>query len=110
MSELDLTPAVRITRIVAAGVIHRVRICAAVRLRARQDVMRIRHVADAIDDSAFFGQRKLLAHTVSEPSLLDRVAVQLSDVHRNHLALLVVPRTIADAVTYIDGTRALRAH
>src|SRR5206468_479819 len=58
VAKLNLSSAVGIARIVAAGVIHRVGIRASVRLRPGQDVMRIRHIADAVHDPCLFRQRE----------------------------------------------------
>src|SRR5262249_38217327 len=65
MAKLDLPSSIRIARVIAAGVIHCIRISAAIRLRARQNIVRVGHVADAIDDSAFFSQRKLFTERVA---------------------------------------------
>src|SRR5206468_8187650 len=55
------------------------------------------------------GERELLAERVAEPRLLDRVAVELADIHRDHRAVRVVPRTVADAIARVDRAGALRA-
>src|SRR5438552_9122242 len=57
MSELHLAPAVGVARVVAAGVIHAVGVRGAVRARPREDVVRVRHVADTIVDPGLLGQR-----------------------------------------------------
>ena len=75
----------------------------AVRLRAGEDVVPVRRVAAAVDHLALLGQRGLLADLVVG-------AVQIVDVLRDHLALGVLPRAVADAVAGVDGCPgALRA-
>src|SRR5262249_23631594 len=77
----------------------------AVRLRAGQHVVIVRRIADAGDHGAALGQRRLRAELVV-------IAVQVIDVLRDHLALEVLPRALADAVASIDrlgATGRLRA-
>src|SRR5215831_5733427 len=74
----ELRRALAVARPVVARVIAAVGVRAAVRLRARQNVVLIRRVADAVDGGVLFRQRELLAQDVAEPRLLDRIAVQLA--------------------------------
>ena len=100
---------VRVARVVAARVIRGVRVRAAVRLRAGEDVVLVRHVADAVDDRLLLAQRQLLPERVAHTGLLDRVAVELGDALRDALSAGVEPRPVADAVTRVDRARTLRA-
>ncbi len=59
--------------------------------------MPIRLHADASDHVASFRERGLLVEVIAG-------AVQVIDVLRDHDALGVLPRTLADAVAGIDGT------
>jgi hypothetical protein len=61
MPELHGAAAIGVAGVVAAGVVHVVGVGTAVRLGARQDVMLIRHVADAIHDCLLLRQRELFA-------------------------------------------------
>ncbi len=70
----------------------------AVGLRAGQDVVLIRHIADAIHRCALLVQRECLVDAV--PVALD-VAVQIGHVVGDQLSARVVPRTRADAVACV---------
>src|SRR5579862_6337078 len=110
VSQLHGAAAVRVARVVAAGVVHAVGVGAPVRHRAGEDVVRVRHVADAVDDRLLLGQRDLLAERDAHARLIERVAVQLRHALGHALAARVVPGTVADAVARVDRARALRAH
>src|SRR5207249_5778779 len=56
MAKLDLASTIGVTRVVAAGVIHRIGIRAAVGLRTGQDVVRIGHVTHTVHDALLFRQ------------------------------------------------------
>src|SRR5690606_12310737 len=64
---------------------------------AREDVVLVGRVADAVDHVAVLGERGLLGDVVG------RGVVQLVDVRGDHDALGVVPWTPADAVAGVDG-------
>src|SRR5262249_51637564 len=81
----------------------------AVRGGSGEDVVLVRHVADAVHDRLLLGERELLAERVADPRLLDRVPVELGDTLAHALTAGVVPRSVADAVTRVDRARALRA-
>src|SRR5687768_765991 len=83
--------------------------CAAVRLRAGEDVVLVRLVADAIHELALLADRGQLIDPVAEARLLERIAVQFGGVSRNLLAARVEPGACADAIARVDGVRTLRA-
>ena len=83
----ELSRAHVVARPVVARVVHRVRECGAVRSRAGQDVMLVRHVAYAIDTLFLFTECDLLAESVSRPRLIDRVAMKRPEVPGDHLAI-----------------------
>ena len=96
-------------RPVVARVIPRV-----VGIRAAFDCRPGQHVVFAAREGvrhwvAFFIERVRDADEIADARLLERVAVQLGDIRSDELALLVVPRAVANAVTSIDGIRPLRA-
>src|ERR1051326_2694650 len=101
MSELGLTCTA--ARPVVAGVILIVRVRTAIRLRARQNVMRVRSVAEPIYNLAALGQGGLLEEIVSDPCLFERVSVKLGERVGNRLSQRIVPRPSADSITGIDG-------
>src|ERR1700687_5570240 len=76
VAELHRAPAVGVAGVVAARVIHPVRVAAAVRLRACQDVVLVRCVADAVDGRVLVRQRDLLAQRITYPRLFDCVAME----------------------------------
>src|SRR5262249_26534168 len=86
---------------VGAGAILAGRERGTVRLRARQDVVRVRRVAAPVDGVALLGERGLLVDVVR--------AVELGEVLGDDDALGVLPGPCADAVARIDGAGALRA-
>src|SRR5262249_40354219 len=100
----ELRRALGVARPVVARVVGAVGVAAAVRLRAGEDVVLVRRVADAVDRRLLLGERELLAEDVAEPRLLDRVAVQFADVLGDALASRVVPGPAADPVARADGT------
>src|SRR5439155_17260838 len=102
VAKLDLPSAVGVACVIAAGVIHRIGIRASVGLRPGQDVMRIRHIADAVHDPCLFRQRKLLSERVANTCLLNRVAMQIGYAHGDTLAARVIPGSAADAVTRVN--------
>jgi hypothetical protein len=76
---------------------------AARRVGARQDVVDVRLVADAVHLFALLVQRRRLADVVT-------VRVQILDVGRDQCAARVEPRSAADAVARVhDTVRPLRA-
>src|SRR5499427_5592935 len=86
---------------VAAGAILAGRERGTVRLRARQDVVRVRRVAAPVDGVALLGERGLLVDVVR--------AVKLGEVLGDDDAFGVLPGPCADAVARVDGAGALRA-
>src|SRR5262249_34304250 len=80
-----------------------------IRTRPREDVMLIRHVADAVVRHALLGQRDLLAHGIPDTGLVNRVAVEHAFIHRDDLAPCVVPRAVADPIARVHRTRPLGA-
>src|SRR4029453_15774551 len=72
----------------------------AVRLRAGQDVVVVRRVADAGNDGAALGQRRLHAELVV-------VAVKIVDVLRNDLPFEILPGAASDTIAGVDGLRAV---
>ena len=92
-----------------AHVIGRVREGFAVGLRTGEDVVLIRCVSDAVDERVFLRLRQLLAESVADARLLDRVAVQLRDVLRDPLTGGDGPGAAPDAIARIYGRpRVLR--
>jgi len=69
---------------------------AAVRLRARQDIVHVGGVATAVDGLALLGQRRLLAQ-------LALGSVQVGHAPGDDGAFGVAPRALADAVACVDG-------
>src|SRR4029077_516389 len=92
--------ALRARRPVLAGAIVRAGERGTVRLRAREDVMPVRLVADAVVDVALLAECRLLGEIVGG-------AVQVSDVLGDHDALGILPGSLADAVARIDGRLAV---
>jgi hypothetical protein len=86
---------------VAAGAVLGAREGGAVRLRAGEDVVHVGRVAAAVDRLALLAQGGLPV----DPVVL---AVQVSEVARDHLAPGVLPRAAADAVAGVDGGAAVR--
>jgi hypothetical protein len=80
-----------------------------VRARTREDVVRVRHVADAVDHGVLLGQRDLLAHRVANTRLVNCVAVEHAFVHCDHLPPRVIPGAVADPIARVDGAWSLRA-
>src|SRR5262245_1138444 len=109
MTQLSAPHTVGVTRPIRAGVVHAVRVGAPIRLRASEDVVLVWHVADAVDDRTLLAQRELLAEGVAHTSLVDRISVELGQVLTHTLTALIEPRTVADAIARVDGSRALRA-
>src|SRR5262245_57656237 len=87
---------------VAAGPVLARREGTPIHLRAGQNVVIVRCVADAGDDGAALGQRRRHAELVV-------VAVEIVDVLGHHFALEVLPRPLADAITGVDGLRTARS-
>src|SRR3954452_21143045 len=85
--------ALRTARPVLAGAVVGACEGGAVRLRSGQHVVTIRGVAAAVDDLALFAERGLFCQIVR--------TVQLGRVLGDHLALGVLPRTLADTVARI---------
>src|SRR5262245_24085000 len=109
MAQLYTTLAVGVARGVVACVIHAVRDGAAVRLGSREDIVRVRHVADAVDRLALFVQSTRLVDAISQARGFKRVAVQFGYVGGDDLAASVGPRTGADAIPRVDSAWTLRA-
>src|SRR5262249_53881448 len=93
----------RVARPVAAGVIGAVGEGRAIELRAGEDVVLVRRVADAFHGVALLGERGDLRQVVAAPRRFERVAVQVGHVLRDARVLRVVPRAGADAVGGVDG-------
>src|SRR5450631_4348270 len=91
--------ALRAARPVLAGAVVGPRKSGAVGLRSRQRVMAVRGIAATVDDIALLGKRGLLGEIVG--------GVQLGDILRDHDALGVLPRPLADAVTRIHRRLAV---
>src|ERR1700676_2809118 len=108
VAELYRAPPVGVAGVVGAGVIHPIGVGAAIGLRSGEDVVRVRHVADPVDDGLFLGQGELLPERVAEARLLDGVPVQLAHASADALPTGVEPRPVADAVTCVDGVGTLR--
>src|SRR4051812_41274982 len=83
-------------RPVAAGTVFAGCKRAAIRLRTGESVVAIGRVTDAGNHLAALGQRSLNAELIV-------VAVQVIDVLRHGFTFEILPRTIADTVTRIDG-------
>src|SRR6185436_4371931 len=71
------------------------RVGAAVRGRAGQHVMTVRHEARARNDLAALGERVVEAELVG-------VAVQFVEARGDHRALEVLPRAVSDALARVD--------
>src|SRR4030095_17015778 len=109
VTQLGTPHAVGVTRPIRAGVVHAVRVCPTIRLRPGEDVVLVRHVADAVDDRALFAQRDLLAESVAHPCLIERVSVKFGHVLTHTLTALIEPGTVADAIAGVDGALTLSA-
>src|SRR5206468_3359170 len=109
VAELGAAYAVGVARPVAAGVVHAVGIGSAVGLRAGENIVLVRRIADAVGDGALVVERNLLAERVANTGLLDGVSVELGDVLCDPLSPLIEPRPVADAIACVDGASALRA-
>src|SRR3954447_17469187 len=103
-----LRPRTRKVRPVLAGVILPVGVGAAVGLRAGQDVVLVRVVADAIDQRALFIARVVLCDQVTDAGEIERVAVELLEVTSDLRAGRAVPRALADTLTGIHRGFAVR--
>src|SRR4029453_10933101 len=96
---------VAILRPVAARLVVACREGRTVGLRPRQDVVLVRRIAAALHALALLGERGLLVEIVAR-------AVKIGDVLRDHIALRVLPWSLADAVLRVGGrgrSRRLRA-
>src|SRR5678815_456096 len=78
-------------------------------IRDSKDVVRVRHVADAVDRHVLLRQGDLLAQRVADTRLIDRVTVEHTVVHGDHLASGVVPRAVADSIARVHRAWSLRA-
>jgi hypothetical protein len=96
-------------------VVGTIRVRAAIRLRAGEDiVLDWRRVTDAVDYLALLGPRGLLEKIAAALRLDERVAVKLAEVLRNDRVLRVaklgqrsvVPGALANTVASIDGRLA----
>src|SRR6266850_1665547 len=105
MSELGGTRG-GIARPVAAGVVHAIGVSPAVGLRARQHVVRVRHIANAVDRHRLLGERSRLGYAVADTRLVERIAMQVSHILSDSCSAGPVPRSGANAVTSIDGCLA----
>src|SRR5262245_66685789 len=85
---------------IAAGPVLAGRESFAVRLRAGQDVVIVRRVADAGDHGAALGLRYLHAELVA-------VAVKIVDVLRNDLPFELLPGAASDTIAAVDGLGAV---
>src|SRR5262245_53643822 len=85
-----------VARPVAAGAVRRIRRHSTIKARIGEDVMRVRRVATTVHHRALLRQAVLLRQLVV-------VAVQVIDARRNDDALRIHPRTLADAITRVDG-------
>jgi len=101
MSELRRSAAIAVARPVIARRVAVARLKRSIRLRASQDVVLVRRVTDAVDDSPFLCQRRVLLEVV-------RIGVQVRNALGDHHALGVVPGTRADTSARVDrGQTAL---
>ena len=100
---------VGVARVVAAGVVRGVGVRAAVRLRAGEDVVLVRHVADAVDDRP--ASRSARSASRARCRCVPARSCRRGDRRRSgdESAARVEPRTVADAVTRVDRARTLRA-
>src|SRR3954447_26407367 len=103
-----LRPRTRKVRPVLAGVILPVGVGAAVGLRAGQDVVLVRIVADAIDQRAFFIARVVLRDQVTDAGEIERVSVELLEVSSDLRAGRAVPGSLAGAVAGVPAGSAAR--
>src|SRR5687768_14231535 len=107
VTQLDITRAV--ARVIVAGVVRCVGVCAAVGSGSRQDIVLVRHVPDTINGCALLIQCGYLVDAVTEPCLLDRVAVQLGSVRGDDLSTGIRPRSSTDPVARVDSAGSLSA-
>src|SRR5215831_7990880 len=94
----DLSCTFAVTGPVLACVVRGVRVRPSVRLRAGQNVVRVRLVPQAIYHRALLTCCIVPGDQISRTCQVDRVAMQLSEVAGHHRAVGVMPRTFADAV------------
>src|SRR3954452_16653756 len=87
-------------RPVAAGAVLASREGPALRRRAGEHVVTVRREADAGDDLAALGERRIESELVV-------VAVRVLDARRDDFAFEVLPRSLADAVARIHGRLAI---
>src|SRR5882762_895950 len=105
----ELRGACRFARPVGAGMIGGIFKASAVGLRAGQHVVLVGRVSAAWNRATLFGQSGNLPKIVAEAREIQGVTVQIGKVIGDLFALGVVPRATANAVSGIDGVRALRA-
>ena len=89
--------------------VHGIGVGAAVGCRARQHVVLVRRVADAVHQLALLAERDRLLNAVPHPRLLDRVAVEFGNAGRDLLPLGVEPWPGADPIARVHRPRSLRA-
>src|SRR5882762_8022786 len=105
----ELRSACCFARPVGAGMIGGIFEASAVCLRACEHIMLVGCVSAAGNRAALLGQTGNLTEIIAEAREIQGVTVQISKVIGDLLALGVVPGATADAVSGIDGVRALRA-
>ena len=76
VAELYISAAIGIAAVVTASVIHRVGICAAVGLRAGQNVVAGRQrVANAVDKLPLLGDGEFFREVAAAPCFIERISV-----------------------------------
>src|SRR5216683_6735003 len=98
----NLSAAWAVARPVIAGVVLGVGIGLSVRLRARQHIVRVRSVANAVHHLTLLIQRRLLKQIAAETGEFQRVSVQIGLRLSDRLSASVVPGTLPNAITRID--------
>src|SRR5471032_2069805 len=93
--------------VVLARMAGSVGIGTAIRLRAGDDVMLVRLVARALHRLVLFGEDGGARQVVAETGGVQRIAMQVRHVARDHGAARVEPGPVADAVARIDSRLAV---
>src|SRR5262245_15580200 len=105
----DLRRALAPTCPVLAGMIGAIGVRPAVRLRAGENIMLVRSVAETLPGIALLGQRRCSGQRVADASQLEGIAMQVREVLRDPASLGVEPGALADAVARVDGARSAGA-
>ncbi len=99
----ELGGACAAARPVGARVVGAVGKRLAVWLRARQHIVLVGIVSDAVDHCALFIECRLLEKIAAETRKFECVTVQVGDTLSYRRSFGVVPRTLSDAVARIHG-------